>query len=168
MATDVRALPSATLNLYLYPVGAWVILFALLYFAGYPHLALPLCYPLALWQVVLSASWTRSLFARLDRRELTQAECHEGVRSVGQILCWSGFAPAIELLTEDPLAMSAWSAMLGAVTFSAVAWVGILVLTRVPSRVTHVAAVALGCAVLPVNATGTITVAAFIGLFQEL
>lgn len=165
MATDVRALPDATLNLYLYPVGAWVILFALLYFAGYAHFALPLCYPLAIWQALLSASWARSLIRRVDNGELTPEEAHEGVRSVGQLLAWSGLAPAIALLTEDPLSMEAWSAMLGAVAVSGLAWLGVVAVTRLPARWAHLAAVMLACLVLPLNATGAVTAATFIGIF---
>jgi hypothetical protein len=166
MATDVRALPNATLNLYLYPVGAWVVVFAALYFAGYPHFALPLCYPLALWQVLLSASWGRRLLQRLEAGQVTYSEAHAGVRSVGQLLVWSGLAPGIALLAEDPLAMSAWSAMAGAVAVSGLSWIGIAALTRVASAWTHLAAVALGCCVLPLNATGAVTVATLIGIFS--
>jgi hypothetical protein len=166
MATDVRALPNTTLNLFLYPVGAWVLVFAMLYFGGYGHLALPLCYPLALWQAALSATWGRRLLQRVENGEISFAEAHEGVRSVGQLLCWSGVAPAIALLTEDPLATSAWSAMLGAVAISGLCWLGILALTRVRSAWSHLVAVALGCLVLPLNATGAVTAATFIGIFS--
>lgn len=166
MATDVRALPNATLNLYLYPVGAWVILFAVLYFGGYAHYALPLCYPLALWQALLSAWWARSLVRRVDAGELSSEEAHEGVRSVGQLLAWSGLAPAIALLTEDPLAMSAWSAMFGAVAVSGLAYVGVVAVTRLAARWTHLAAVMVACLVLPLNATGAVTAATFIGIFS--
>lgn len=166
MASDLRALPDATLNLYLYPVGAWVIVFAVLYFGGYAHYALPLCYPLALWQALLSFQWARWLVRQVDAGQLSAAEAHAGVRSVGQLLAWSGLAPAIALLTEDPLAMSAWSAMFGAVLVSGLAWAGILAVTRLTARWTHVAAVMVACLVLPLNATGAVTAAALIGIFS--
>ena len=115
MATDHRALPDRTLNLYLYPIGAWAFGFGSLYFAGFGAWAIPLCYPLALWQTGLSAWWGRTLLARLDVGELTTAEAHAGVRSVAQILAWGALSPAIVFLTQDPLAPEAWSTTVGAV-----------------------------------------------------
>ncbi|MEQ1506128.1 MAG: hypothetical protein ABMB14_28105 [Myxococcota bacterium] len=166
MATDHRALPDMVLNLYLYPVGVWAIGFALLYFAGYGAFAIPLCYPLALWQIALSVYWGRSLLRRLDHGEITTAEAHAGVRSVGQILAWSAVSPAIVFMTDDPLAPSAWSTALGVVFVSGMAYLGVQALTHLASRWTHGAAIALACFALPLNATGAVTVAAMFGLFD--
>jgi hypothetical protein len=168
MALDHRAVPNLVLNLYLYPVGAWAIVLALLYFTGRGPLAIPLCYPLALWQIALSVWWGRTLLARLDSGELTTAEAHAGVRSVGQILAWSALCPAMVFMTNDPLAPSAWSAALGAVGVSGLAYLGVMMLTRPASRWTHGVAIAIGCLALPLNATGAVTIASMLGLFDRV
>jgi hypothetical protein len=166
MANDHRALPDIVLNLYLYPVGAWVILFAGLYFAGYAFFAIPLCYPLALWQIGLSMGWGRWLLKRLRSGELTTAEAHAGVRSVGQLLAWSALTPAMVFLTNDPLAPTAWSTTLGAVAISAATYFGVLFLSRWASYWTHGVAIALACFALPLNATGAVTMATMVGLYD--
>jgi hypothetical protein len=168
MALDHRAVPNLVLNLYLYPVGAWAIALALLYFSGHSALAIPLCYPLALWQIALSAWWGRSLLARLDSGALNLAEAHAGVRSIGQILAWSAVCPAMVFMTNDPLAPSAWSAALGAVGVSGLTYLGVMMLTRLASRWTHGAAIAMACLALPLNATGAVTIASMLGLFDRV
>ena len=168
MTSDHRALSNVTLNLYLYPVGAWAIALGLLYFTSHGALAIPLCYPLAIWQIALSAWWGRRLLARLDRGELSLAEAHAGVRSVGQLLAWSALCPAFVFMTDDPLAPSAWSAALGAVGVSGLAYLGVMALTRIGSRWTHGAAIAIACAALPLNATGAVTIASMLGLFDAM
>lgn len=168
MASDYRAVPDTVLSLYLYPTGGWAIVFALLYFTGRGALAIPLCYPLALWQIGLSAVWGRGLVRRLDTGDLTLGEAHAGVRSVGQILAWSALSPAIVFMTADPLAPSSWSLTLGAVGVSSLAYLGVMVLTRRASRWTHGAAVAIACMALPLNATGAVTVGTMVGLFDAV
>lgn len=168
MVTDHRALPDTVLNMYLYPVGAWVLLFGGLYFAGYGPLAIPLCYPLALWQIALSIWWGRGLVQRLRAGELTDAEAHAGVHSVGTLLAWSALTPAMVFLTNDPLAPSAWSATVGAVSISALAYGGVRLLSRFSSYWTHGAAIAIACFALPLNATGGVTLATAVGLYDAI
>lgn len=166
MATDHRALPDLVLNLYLYPVGAWVIGFAGLFFADHAAYAIPLLYPLALWQIGLSMWWGQGLLRRLDTGDLSLGEAHAGVRSVGQLLAWSALSPAIVFLTNDPLSPAAWSTTLGAVLVSIGTYAGVLLLTRLASRWTHGAAIAIACFALPLNAIGAVTVASMLGLFD--
>lgn len=168
MANDHRALPDNVLNLYLYPVGAWVIAFAGLYFAGYAPYAIPLCYPLALWQIGLSIWWGRSLLKRLASGELTNLEAHAGVRSVGQLLAWSALSPAMVFLTNDPLAPTAWSTTIGAIGISLGSYMGVLFLSRFASRFTHGLAIAIACFALPLNATGAVTMGTMVGFYDTL
>lgn len=168
MANDLRALPDVVLNLYLYPVGAWAILFGCLFFANYAAFAIPLLYPLALWQIGLSIYWGTGLLRRLDSGDITLGEAHAGVRSVGQLLAWSALSPAIVFLTNDPLAPTAWSTTLGAVIVSIAAYLGVMLLTRLASRWTHGAAIAIACFALPLNATGAVTMASMLGLFDVM
>lgn len=166
--SDHRALPDATLNLYLYPIGAWGAAAVVLFFTGYAAFSLPLLYPLSLWQIGLSAVWGGRMLRRLQTGELTNGEAHAGVRSVGQILAASSCLPAIVFLTDDPLAPAAWGTTVGALVLAGLVYGGLLALTRIGSRVTHGAAIALACFALPVNATGAVTVATMIGLFDKV
>lgn len=166
--SDHRALPDRTLNLYLYPIGAWGAGAVVLFFTGYAAFSLPLLYPLALWQIGLSAVWGARMLRRLDAGELTNPEAHAGVRSVGQILAASSCLPAIVFLTDDPLAPAAWGTTVGALVLAGLVYGGLLALTRIGSRWTHGAAIALACFALPLNATGAVTVAAMVGLFDKV
>ncbi len=163
---DHNALPDRVLNLYLYPVGAWGIGLLVLFFTGYVAYAIPLCYPLALWYIGLSMWWGRGVLARLDAGALTNAEAHAGIRSAGQILAFASVSPAIVFLSADPLAPSAWSTTVGVLVVAGLTWFGIGVLTRIESRWTHGAAMALACFALPLNATGAVTVATMVGLYD--
>lgn len=168
VVSDHRALPDRVLNLYLYPVGAWGVALLALFFTGFAAYALPLCYPLALWYVGLSVWWGRGLLKRIDAGELTHAEAHAGVRSAGQILAFASVSPAIVFLSADPLAATAWSTTVGVLVVAAVTWGGIGLLTRIGSRWSHGAAMALACLALPVNATGAVTVATMVGLYDVM
>jgi hypothetical protein len=164
--SDHRALPDRTLNLYLYPVGLWAAVLLVLFVTGYIAYAIPLCYVVALWQIGLSAIWGRGLLSRLKSGELTNAEAHAGVRSVGNILAASSLAPAIVFLANDPLAPAAWSTTIGTAIVAALATGAIALLTRIGSRWTHGAAIAIACLAMPLNATGAVTVAAMVGLYD--
>ncbi len=165
-ASDYRALPDRTLNLYLYPLGIWGIATVALWFSQYGQWAIPLCYPLALWQIVLSAAWGTNLLRRLDRGELTNAEAHSGIRSVANLLGGSALLPAIVFLANDPMSPEGWSTAVGAAVVAGLAVGAVSVLTRMSSRWTHAVALALACLALPVNATGAVTVATMLGLYD--
>jgi hypothetical protein len=166
--SDARALPDRTLNLYLYPVVAWGLTTAGLFVTGYFQWSLPLAYPLALWHLGLSVMWGMRLLRGLDRGELTNPEAHEGVRSVSNILAGSSLLPAIVFLANAPLEPQSWSLTAGAFVVAG-AVVGVRVfLTRFASRWTHGAAIAVACFALPVNVTGSVTVASMLGLYDTM
>jgi hypothetical protein len=166
--SDERALPDRTLNLYLYPIAAWGLAAVALFVTGSFQWSLPLAYPLALWHIGLSIVWGFRLLRGLDRGEVTNPEAHEGVRSVGNILAGTSLLPAIVFLAIDPLSPNAWS-----LTFGAFAMAGLVVgvrvfLTRFASRWTHGVAIAVACFALPVNATGSVTVATVLGMYDTV
>jgi hypothetical protein len=166
--SDERTLPDRTLNLYLYPVVAWGLATAALFLTGNFQWSLPLAYPLALWHIGLSAVWGMRLLRMLDRGEATNAEAHEAVTSVGNILAGSALLPAIVFLANDPLSPRSWSLTFGAFVVAGLA-VGVrVVLTKVASRWTHAAAITAACLALPLNVTGSVTVASMLGLYDTM
>lgn len=166
--SDARALPDRTLNLYLYPVVGWGLATAALFLTGWFQWSLPLAYPLALWHIGLSAFWGMRLLRGLDRGDVTNAEAHEGVRSVSNILAGSSLLPAIVFLANDPLSPQSWSLTLGAFVVAGLV-IGVRTfLTRFASRWTHGAAIAVACFALPVNVTGSVTVATMLGLYDTM
>ena len=120
----------------------------------------------AFWQIGLSAVWGRGLLARLRSGDLTNAEAHAGVRSVGNILAASSLAPAIVFLANDPLAPAAWSTTFGTAIVAGLTAGAVSLLTRIGSQWTHGAAIAIACMAMPLKATGAVTVAAMVGLYD--
>ncbi len=165
-ATDHEALPVQTLNMYLYPVGAWGIGLLALYASGYAAYAIPLCFGVALWQGALTAWWGRATSRRFNSGELNRAEANAGVRSVGQILAATALTPAIVFLTNDPLDPTAWSTTVGVVVVAGLAYLGVTALVKLQNRWIYTAALALAALALPINATGAVTVASMVGLFD--
>lgn len=164
--SDHRALPDRTLNLYLYPLGLWAAVLLVLFVTKYTAYAIPLLFVVAFWQIGLSAVWGQRLLSRLRKGELTDAEAHAGVRSVGNILAASSLAPAIVFLANDPLAPAAWSTTAGVAVVAGLAAGAVNLLLRIGSRWTHAAAIAIACMAMPLNATGAVTVAAMVGLYD--
>lgn len=166
--SDFRALPDATLNLFLVPIGAWGVIALVLFFTGFSQWAVPLAYPLAAWQIGLTAFWGTGLLRRTDAGDLTRAEAHEGIRSVTSIVVGSSLLPAIVFLANDPLEPEAWS--LAAGTFAVAGMVlGLTrLLMRPSSRLLHGAALAIAVVALPLNTTGTVTVATVLGWYGSM
>ncbi|MCA9570153.1 MAG: hypothetical protein KC656_20050 [Myxococcales bacterium] len=154
------------MNLYLYPLGAWGLATLGLWFTDYGQWAIPLCYPLGFWQIGLSAVWGTRLMRRVDRGEVSNAEASEGIRTVGHILAGSSLAPAILFLANDPIAPQAWSTTVGCAVVGGLTVLALRGLIRVATRWSHAVALAAACLALPINATGTVTVATMLGLYD--
>jgi hypothetical protein len=166
--SDFRALPDWTLNLYLYPIGAWGVLALVLFLTGFSQWALPLAYPLAVWQLALTAFWGTNLLRRLDRGELSNAEAHEGIRSVTSIVIGSALLPAIVFLANDPLEPEAWSLTVGTFVVAGLLLGLSRLLIRASSRLLHGLALAVAIVALPLSATGSVTVATFLGWYGTM
>lgn len=166
--SDERALSDRMLNLFLYPIVGWGLAAVALFLTGEFQWSLPLAFPLAFWHIGLSFVWGMRLVRGLDRQELTNAEAHEGVRSVGNILAGASLLPAIVFLANDPLSPQSWSVTIG--TFLVTAGVVGLraLLTRIASRWSHAVAIAVACLALPLNITGSVTVASMLGLYDTV
>jgi hypothetical protein len=166
LVSEHRVLPVRTLNLFLYPLGAWGLALLGLYASGYAVYAIPLCYVVGLWQAGLTAWWGRGIWQRFDAEEISREEANAGVRSVGQLLAASALTPAIVFLTNDPLAPTAWSTTIGVLAVAGLAYLGVTALVRMRNRWAYTAALTLACLALPVNATGAVTVASMVGLYD--
>lgn len=170
MATtlDVRSVPDRVLKAYLYPLGGWGIGLLFLFAAGETVWAITLCYPLALWYGGLTAWWAMDTRRRRDIEGLRPEEIDAGVRSVGRILAGSAMAPAIVFMTLDPLSPSTWGTVGSIALVTAIAWGLANALPKLKRRVSHTAAIVVAWAALPLNATGALSLAFWLGLLDEV
>jgi hypothetical protein len=163
---DLRAVPDPLLKAYLYAVALWAIALALLFAAGLLPYALLFCFPLALWLIGLTGWWWVRHASPSHPDPLAPDEVAAGSRTIGRILALSSLLPGAVFLADDPLAPSAWSAVGGVAVIAAVAFV---LADRVAPRVGRSGLVAVlgACgAALPINTTGSLSLAWFIGLFD--
>ena len=164
---DLRAVPDPLLKAYLYAIAGWAIALALLFAAGLLPWALLLCFPLALWLAGLTGWWWLTATQPTAPDPLEDAEVAAGARTIGRMLALSGLLPGAVFLADDPLAASSWSAVGGVALVSAL---GFLLADRLAPRVGRAGRVAIlgACAaILPINASGSLSLAWFIGLFDR-
>lgn len=164
---DLRAVPDPLLKAYLYAIAAWAIALALLFAAGMLPYALLLCFPLAVWLIGLTAWWWVQQTSPTHPDPLDAGEVAAGSRTIGRILALSSLLPGAVFLADDPLARSAWSVVGGV---ALVAAIGVVLADRVAPRVGRpgqIAVLAACAAALPLNTTGSLSLAWFIGLFDK-
>lgn len=166
-ATDIRSFPQPVMNMYLYPIAGWGVLLLLLFVSGRAELALPLCFPLAVWQGMLTAWWGYDAGKKLRRQELTRPELNAAVLSIGQILVGAAAMPAIVFLAAEPLSPSSWSTCMGIAAVCGVSWVGVQQLAKIPRWYASAIALTLAVLALPINVTGAVSVASMVGLYDN-
>lgn len=165
--SDLRSLPDAFLKAYLYAIGGWGLALAILYPFDHLQWALTLCFPLALWQAVVTGWWWVRVRGSADLA-LQPVEVSSGVRSVARILAASGLLPGIVYLAQDPLQPEAWGPLVGVGALVGVGWLAANLGPRIsadPARIGILVATGL---VLPLGATGTITWAWARGWFDRV
>jgi hypothetical protein len=167
-ATDVRSIPDWLLNAYLLPISVWGIGYGALYFTSRDAWAIPLLYPLALWQIALTIWWGLQSLRRVRSGELTMPEIDAGARSIGAIAAGVAMLPAVVFLVNDPLAHEAWGTAVGILLVSGAAWGAVNVGARLANPFAHVAILAFALLALPINATGAVTVATMVGWFDKV
>ena len=167
-ANDQRSLPTPVLNLYLYALMAWGFALLGLFFSGYIAYGIPACYVLWVWQAGVTLYWGRFLIGQVNDGRLTRDEVDAGARSVGKILTSSALLPAILFLGQDPLDSRVISTCIGACLVSAIAWGFVNALGRFSNRYAHIAALSLACLALPINTSGVVTVATFVGVWDAV
>ena len=166
--SDVRAVTDGMLNLYLYPIGAWGVGLLVLFATGHSALALSLCFPLSIYLGILTLIWAGGVLRRLSRGELKVVEANAGIHSIGGIMAVTAAGPAIVFLAEDPLAETTWYTAGSIALVTAVAWLSVKALVRIPGRTTKVMALLIAWVALPVNATGTTFVGFVWGWFDGI
>jgi len=154
MAThsDVRSLPDRVLKAYLWPLGAWGVGLLFLFAFGETFWAITLCYPLAVWFGVLTLWWGARTRSRLRAGELTRPEVDAGVRSIARL----------------PLSPGAWGTCASVGIVAGLAWLGANSLPRLSHRLSHTLALVVAWLALPLNATGSLSLAFWLGLFEEV
>jgi len=167
-ASDRRSLPTPVLNLYLYALMVWGIALLSLFLTGYIAYGIPACYLLWVWQAGVTLYWGRFLIGEVNEGRLGRDEVDAGARSVGKILTSSALLPAILFLGQDPLDPRVISTCIGACLVSAIAWGFVSALGRFSNRYAHIAALTLACLALPINTSGAVTVATFVGVWDAV
>ncbi|MBT3218780.1 MAG: hypothetical protein HN348_06785 [Proteobacteria bacterium] len=166
-ASDHRSVSNLVMNLYLYPIAAWGFLLFILFFIDEAAMAITLCFPLAFWQIGLTIWWGFVTGQKVKKQDLTRPEAHAGVFSLGHIMAAGAAAPGIVFLAADPFSPSSWSTCIGVATVSVLAWLAVSALTRLNNRYASLFALIMACMALPINATGAITVAEMMGLYDK-
>ena len=166
--TDLRSLPDSVLKLYLYAVGGWGVVLAILYMVGLLQWALTLCVPLALYLDGLTVWWWRQSGVRLRAGELEEEELSSGVKSIARILAAVGLLPGIVFLAKDPLLPETWGTFIGIAVLSAVGWLLANYGSRLRANAARLAVLVFCGLVLPLNATGSVSVAFFRGWFDRV
>jgi hypothetical protein len=161
--SDLRSLPDTILRLYLGAYGVWGVVLAFLFALDAPGLALTLTFPLALFLGLLTLFWARGLIRRHRSGELTRVEVDAAVRSVGHILAAGSLTPAIVFLAEAPLQPSTWATVASVGTLGAVSYGLVSLAARRQNLIGNTAALTLAWAALPLNATGAVSVWAWVG-----
>jgi hypothetical protein len=167
-ANDLRSISDVILKIYLYSIGAWGIGLAILYAFGELGMALTLCFFLSLWLGLLTAWWWFGTSKKQRDGELKRSEVGAGVTSIGRILAFGGMIPGIIFLANDPFAGASWGALAGVTAVTAAGWGVANLGPKLKAPFVHVTVLALTWSVLPLNATGTVTAAWLLGLFNTV
>lgn len=168
MATDVRSIPDWMLNAFLYPIAGWGVGYGILYFVERDAWAIPLLFPLALWQIGLTTFWAARTARMLRAGELTAPEVHAGIRSIGGITSADAVLPAVVFLVNDPLHPSAQGTALGVLVVAAFAYGLVQLGHRWQWMSLQAVILGFACLALPINATGAVTVAEMVGWFDKV
>lgn len=163
---DLRSVPDSVLQAYLYAVLAWLALMAVLFPLGQLPWVLTLCLPLSMWFTALTAWWGWWLWGEVQVGTLSIDEAGCGVRSVGRILALSGLLPAIVFIVDDPFFETSWAPTAAAAALSGVGWLAAQLATRLRGAFWWTGLLVLISLVLPVNATGAVSLAWWLGWFS--
>ena len=149
-------------------MGAWGVALAGLYAAGQLAWALTLCFPLALFLDGLTVWWWRGTRVGVHEGRLTEEESASGVKSVARILAAVGLLPGIVFLANDPLVPESWGTFAGIAVLSAVGWLVANFGSRLRATTARLGVLVVCGLVLPLNATGSVSVAFFRGWFDRV
>ncbi|MCO4747006.1 MAG: hypothetical protein KC912_19570 [Proteobacteria bacterium] len=164
----LRSLPDAVHRAYLMPISAFAIALMVLWAVSLTPVALTLLYALFLYNAALTVWWSQGLFRRQDAEELRASEVTSGVLSVVRLLGWSSVLPGVLFAATDPLSTEVWK------TSGSIAIVTTLALVLAPwlakrgHRVTYVASLLIALVALPLNTSGALSMAFWLGWVETL
>jgi hypothetical protein len=150
------------------PISGFAIALMGLWALSLTPVALTLLYLLALYNIGLTMWWASGMYARLDAGDLNQTEVTSGLLSVVRILGWSSTLPGVLFAATDPLSTEVWT------TSASIAIVTTGTLTIGPwlanrgTRPTGLASLALALAALPLNISGALSMAFWLGWVDAL
>ena len=165
---DLRSVPDRVLKFYLYSVGVWAVCLLAFFVMDKIGLALSFCFPLSIWLALLTIWWRTTAHRKLVKGELTPIEVKAGVETVGRILAMTGVIPGIIFLANDPLIPQAWGTFIGVGLTSGAAWQLVQLSTKLKSGKMDPVILLCAWAILPLNATGAVSLGAFLGWFGQV
>ena len=165
---DLRSVSDRVLKLYLYSLGAWAICLLALFTMDRIGLALSFCFPLSIWLGALTVYWWLSTRRKFKAKQLELLEVKAGVQTVGRILAGGGIIPGIIFLANDPLIPTAWGTFLGIAATSGAAWQLVHLSIRLERARLDPVILLCAWAILPINATGAVSLGALLGWFEQV
>lgn len=161
--STIRSVPDSTLRAYLFPISGFAIALMALWAADLVPLALTILYGLSLYNIGLTVLWSRRLFQRMDSGELRDDEVRSGLTYVCRILGWSSCLPGVLFAATDPISPEVWGTVVSTGILTTIALVVCPRLVELTRRPLDLAALALALAALPLNTSGTLTMAFWLG-----
>ena len=166
--STIRSVPDATLRAYLLPISAFAIALMALWAADMVPLALTILYLLSVYNLGLTTWWSRRLFYQSDSGELRDDEVRQGLAYVCRILGWSSCLPGELFAATDPISPEVWGTVVSTGILTTIALVLAPRLVRLERRPLDIAALALALAALPLNTSGTLSMAFWLGWVEVL
>lgn len=166
--SDLRSVSDRMLKLYLYSLGAWAICLLAVFTMDRIGLALSFCFPLSIWLGALTVFWWLTTRRKQKANQLELLEVKAGVRTVGRILAGGAVIPGIIFLANDPFIPAAWGTFLGIAATSGVAWQLVHLSLRLEGLRLDPIILLCSWAVLPINATGAVSLGAVLGWYEQV
>lgn len=164
----LRSLPDPVHRAYLLPISGFALAMMVLWAASLTPVALFLLYLLSAYNVGLTLWWSRGMYRRRREGELAEGEVQSGLLAVIRLLGWSSALPVVLFAATDPLSTEVWktAVSIGILTTLALTlgpW-----LARRGTRPAGTAGLALALAALPLNTSGALSMAFWLGWVEAL
>ncbi|TNE84099.1 MAG: hypothetical protein EP330_30755 [Deltaproteobacteria bacterium] len=166
--TSIRSLPDRTHRAYLMPISGFALAMMVLWAVSLTPVALSLLYLLSVYNIGLTLWWSRDMYRRRREGEIEEDEVTAGLIAVIRLLGWSSVLPVVLFAATDPLSTEVWktAASIGILTTIALTagpW-----LARRGHRATSTAGLVVALAALPLNTSGALSMAFWLGWVEAL
>lgn len=164
----LRSVPDRVHRAYLLPISGFALAMMVLWAVSMTPIALSLLYLLSVYNVALTGWWSRNMYERHGSGELRDEEVVSGVLVVVRLLGWSSALPVVLFAATDPLSPEVWktAGSIGILTTLALTigpW-----LAKKGNRPAGTAALGLAVAALPLNTSGALSMAFWLGWVETL